>query len=209
MVRKENPAVEAPTSPKREAILEAAKALFLSEPYDRVSMDAVAAAANVSKVTIYAHFENKERLFIAAIGAGCLALFDEAVIGAKRSDDLTTVLADLGFRFVQNITNPDVSALHGVMIAENQRGGELTQLFYDALVARSTDVLAALIQEACESGRLSCEDPHRAAIQFIAMVQGDFFYRHQLGLGAPSASELRDYARDCAAMFLRAYAPGG
>lgn len=192
-------------SPKRHAILEAARTLFLSEPYDRVSMDSVAAAANVSKVTIYAHFENKERLFVESIGAQCLALFDEAVVDAKRSGDLATILADLGFRFVENITSPQVSALHGVMIAESQRNGSLTQLFYDGLVARSTDALAGLLKEASDTGVLDCKDHKLAAIQFIAMVQGDFFYRSELGLGGPSRDELRTYTRACADMFLRAY----
>ncbi|MDX2238933.1 MAG: TetR/AcrR family transcriptional regulator [Hyphomonadaceae bacterium] len=199
---------DAQGSAKREAILEAAKRLFLLEPYDRVSMDAIAAAADVSKVTIYAHFDSKEGLFIAAMGAGCLALFDAAAIDAKRSGDLQAALADLGFRFVENITSPDVSALHGVMIAENQRGGGLTQMFYDAMVARSIETLAALLAQAAAEGKLDCPDPRCAAVQFIAMVQGDFFYRHQLGLDGPSKAALRRYAQDCARVFVRGYRPG-
>ncbi|MFF5721585.1 TetR/AcrR family transcriptional regulator [Streptomyces buecherae] len=52
---------------KREAILQAAVAIFLREGYDRASVDAIAEEAGVSKQTIYNHFGGKERLFLAAV----------------------------------------------------------------------------------------------------------------------------------------------
>ena len=56
---------------KRQAILEAAKVLFLSNGYASTSMDAVAAEAGVSKLTVYSHFNDKETLFTAAVVAKC------------------------------------------------------------------------------------------------------------------------------------------
>ena len=48
---------------KRRAILEAATARFLRNGYAGTSMDEIAAAAAVSKQTVYKHFDDKERLF--------------------------------------------------------------------------------------------------------------------------------------------------
>ena len=45
---------------KRLAILEAAKRLFMQNGYDGSSMDAIAAEAGVSKLTVYSHFTDKE-----------------------------------------------------------------------------------------------------------------------------------------------------
>src|SRR5579859_5012988 len=45
------------------AIREAAAALFLEKGYQGTSMDDVAAAAQISKQTIYTHFASKEELF--------------------------------------------------------------------------------------------------------------------------------------------------
>src|SRR2546426_11426938 len=56
---------------KRAAILEAAKCLFLSGGYEGTSMDAVAAEAGVSKLTVYNHFSDKETLFAEAVKAKC------------------------------------------------------------------------------------------------------------------------------------------
>ncbi|WP_372442703.1 TetR/AcrR family transcriptional regulator [Streptomyces pactum] len=41
--------------------------VFLREGYQRASVDTIADAARVSKQTVYNHFGDKERLFIAAV----------------------------------------------------------------------------------------------------------------------------------------------
>ena len=51
----------------REHILRSAKDVFLEMGFERASMDAVAARAKTSKRSLYAHFESKERLFLAVI----------------------------------------------------------------------------------------------------------------------------------------------
>ena len=51
---------------KRTAIIRAARAAFLREGFD-VSVDAIAAGAGVSKVTVYNHFGSKEALFLGVI----------------------------------------------------------------------------------------------------------------------------------------------
>lgn len=50
---------------KTAAILEGATRIFLEEGYAGTTMDRVAAAAGVSKPTIYSHFQDKEGLFNA------------------------------------------------------------------------------------------------------------------------------------------------
>jgi AcrR family transcriptional regulator len=51
----------------REHILWAAKGVFLELGFERASMDEVASRASTSKRSLYAHFENKEKLFLAVI----------------------------------------------------------------------------------------------------------------------------------------------
>ena len=54
-------------SPKADAILEGAMREFLAHGYAATSMDRVAAAAGVSKATVYSHFRDKEGLFNALV----------------------------------------------------------------------------------------------------------------------------------------------
>ncbi len=51
----------------RDHILWTAKDVFLDMGFERASMDVVAARAETSKRSLYAHFESKEKLFLAVI----------------------------------------------------------------------------------------------------------------------------------------------
>ncbi|MFJ8663148.1 TetR/AcrR family transcriptional regulator [Streptomyces sp. NPDC093795] len=85
----DQPAKPAPTGAraarKRQAIVRAARALFLREGFG-VGMDAIAAEAGVSKVTVYNHFGSKEALFTAVV-AGAL---DEPLADGGTADSRTT-----------------------------------------------------------------------------------------------------------------------
>ena len=52
----------------RRHILFVAKDVFLEAGYERASMDTVAARAGTSKRSLYAHFESKDKLFLAVAG---------------------------------------------------------------------------------------------------------------------------------------------
>lgn len=52
-------------SPTRQRIIEAARKLFYAEGIGRVSVDAVAAKAGVTKRTLYYHFDSKDDLIAA------------------------------------------------------------------------------------------------------------------------------------------------
>jgi AcrR family transcriptional regulator len=51
----------------REHILWVAKEVFLEMGFERASMDEVASRAETSKRSLYAHFESKEKLFLAFV----------------------------------------------------------------------------------------------------------------------------------------------
>ncbi|BBP58624.1 TetR/AcrR family transcriptional regulator [Pseudomonas sp. St316] len=53
-----------PQLPPRERIVDAAQALFLEQGITRVSVDAIAALAASTKMTLYRHFENKDALVL-------------------------------------------------------------------------------------------------------------------------------------------------
>ncbi len=52
---------------KRRQILDGAQAVFATRGFDAASMSDIAAAAGVSKSTLYVYFEDKEHLFVALI----------------------------------------------------------------------------------------------------------------------------------------------
>jgi TetR/AcrR family transcriptional regulator, mexJK operon transcriptional repressor len=190
------------------AILEAARAAFLEQPYDRVSMDAIAARAGVSKVTIYAKYQSKEGLFISTMSEQCGAIYEQARSDTRSGGPLEAALGDLGERFMTMILSPDTAALHGVMVQAAQERPELTQLYYQAVVETSIATLAETLDIAVARGAIICEDTRRAAVQFIAMIQGVYRYEHELGVAASGEPVgMSAYVADCVKLFLRAHRP--
>ncbi len=61
--------LRAGSAQKRAAILSAARELFLADGFDRSSVDAVAARAEVSKRTVYDYFGDKQTLLQAVVDA--------------------------------------------------------------------------------------------------------------------------------------------
>jgi AcrR family transcriptional regulator len=53
-----------PQLPPRERIVDAAQTLFVEQGITRVSVDAIAALAASTKMTVYRHFENKDALVL-------------------------------------------------------------------------------------------------------------------------------------------------
>ena len=85
---------------KRAQIIEAATKLFMKSGYGAVSMDAIAARANVSKRTVYGHFADKATLFIAIMDGYCAGIGGTKVLEDKDDgrvdldDDIAAGLPD-------------------------------------------------------------------------------------------------------------------
>jgi AcrR family transcriptional regulator len=73
-------ASEAARPPRQAAILAAAVKVFFQFGYRKTSMEDVAAAAEVSRPTLYLQFRNKERLFRAALEY----LIEEMLVSIRR-----------------------------------------------------------------------------------------------------------------------------
>ncbi len=73
------------TPSRQDAIVEAAIPVFLRFGYKKASMDAVAAAADLSRQAVYLHFSNKEALFSAVVNRLSQATGDIAHVALWRS----------------------------------------------------------------------------------------------------------------------------
>jgi TetR/AcrR family transcriptional regulator, mexJK operon transcriptional repressor len=197
-----------PVDPAKEAaILSAARQCFLGLPYDRVSMEAIADRAGVSKVTLYAKYKSKDGLFVAAMSESCAAIYGKARLTTESGGPIREALVELGVRFMVMILDSEVAAMHGVMMQLAQTRPALPRQFYETAVVRSVDTLAETLAIATENLVLKCPNPRQAAVQFVAMVQGEFRYQLELGVSsAVSHDEIAAYVSSCVDVFLRGYA---
>lgn len=105
------------------AILDAAAGLFMKDGF-AVSMDAIAAAARVSKRTLYERYPSKLRLFEAVLLwlNKDLALPSGLFAGKERIED---VLVRLGLALLDLYSHPRVSAFQRLLIKEAEKFPEI------------------------------------------------------------------------------------
>lgn len=198
---------------KHRAIVDAATAAFLDRGFDAVSMDDIAAAAGVSKRTVYAHFTDKAQLFIDVVTDTVSAVSDPVHAEARRvadSGDLAADLRDLARRQLQGVMTPRLIALRRLVIAEAVRFPQLAQAFYDLGPGRTINALTETFARLHARGLLRCDDPRLAATQFNWLVMSDPINRAMFSpTSRPDPAALQRAADTAVQTFLTAYRPTG
>ena len=169
---------------KRRAILAGAQAVFLASGFGAASMDAVAAASGVSKMTVYRHFKSKEALFAGLISELCNRIVGDDLIFDTKSA-ARDVLREYGRRMVATIFDPGTIELHRIVVAESRRFPALGRLFYRTGPEASIAGLTAYLERLKRAGRLRLRDPRRAAEEFLELLRGYAHLRMLLGIGGP------------------------
>jgi len=197
---------------KRRAILDSARAVFLDNGFNGTSMDEVAARADVSKVTVYRHFSDKDSLFIAAVTAA----IDEAELGTRSlveglggSDRLEHDLLVFARRHIADVTRPHLLRMRRMIIAEAQRFPDLAAAWHRAGPERAHRNLAHQLSRLAERGLLDVRDPLLAAqhlnylILSVPVNEAMFTGRDR----SFRPRELDRWADEAVRVFLAGYAP--
>lgn len=193
---------------KRAAIFGAAQRLFLQHGLQGTSMDAIAAEAGVSKLTVYSHFADKDALFKEVIADKCEQLAPPESFVRLAEAGAQEALTQIAESFVRLMSNADVLAMHRVVIGEAVNNPRIAQLFYEAGPERFKSAFIALLEALNERGELETPDPLVACDQFFHMLKGEYHERLLLNLKPkPAREQISAYARVCVATFLRAFAP--
>jgi TetR/AcrR family transcriptional repressor of mexJK operon len=198
---------------KRQAILHAARDLFLRRGYAGTSMDEVALIAEASKVTIYKHFSDKHTLFIAVVTDA----IDEAKAGSQslvdklgNSNDLELDLRDFARQHVALVTQPHLIQMRRMIIAEAHRFPDLARAWHRVGPERAHASLAGQIDKLVARGQLQVPDSLVAAqllnylILSVPLNEAMFTGRDK----AYSRRYLNRYADEAVRVFLAAYGPG-
>ncbi|KKK63479.1 hypothetical protein LCGC14_2993870 [marine sediment metagenome] len=194
---------------KRGQIVAAARKLFLENGYGATSMDAIADEANVSKRTVYSHFQNKENLFGALITVMCESMGGpRAALATDQPPE--KVLTAYGRRILNIVLNPEALAVFRVVLSESPQFPEISQMFCSSGPDPMCAFLSGYLAELDAAGTLEIGDPKIAAEQFINMVKGPFFTSLLFGVGEPPSEAEAERALDQAvSIFLKGVQPAG
>lgn len=196
---------------ERRAVLEAAKDLFARQGMDSTSMDAIAAAAGVSKLTVYSHFRNKDELFQQAVAEKCQEYTPPDLFDTHSNRPLRQRLTRIGEGFLQLVMSDEAMDLYRMMAAEARGGqGKLGRLFFAAGPKRTLEQFSMLLLAAHQAGELRVADVQAAAQHYFCMLKGIHHLRVLVGAEAtPSPAAMKAHVREVVDLFLRAYAPTG
>jgi TetR/AcrR family transcriptional repressor of mexJK operon len=175
-----------PTAAERRAreaeILSTALGVFLRAGFGNATVDELAAAAKVTKRTIYAYFGDKDALFAAMVRNLAVTVSLDAA-----SDHGT--LAALAARIVYRVHSDELVGLHRLVIAEAGRFPELAHVLHSQGDARHIARLAEHIRTECGAGFAPLAEP------LFSLLLGEAHRRRLLGLDpAPTAARATAHA---------------
>jgi len=201
-----------PRDPARmQRVLNAAKTQFLQQGFTATSMESIAKASGVSKMTIYNYFPTKEALFESCIANRTDEVFHLSKLhnSPNHNQQLPPpiqVLQQIATQFVALMRDPEVLAMHRIMIASAGQHPEICQSFFAQGCLRLNQQVTAYLDLANQNGTLRVVDPQRAADQFLSLCLGRQHLQGLLMLGAPSAAEDSEMIRANVEIFLGVYA---
>jgi AcrR family transcriptional regulator len=159
------------------AIFEAALDLMARDGYARMSVDAVAAEAGVSKPTVYRRHRGKEALATAA-----LAHLRERTAPPETGETGADLVAQLR-HFRAGIERPFGMTMLGTVLAEEHHTPELLARFRERLVQPRRRMVRSVLERAQARGEL----PAGAELDTpVAMLIGSY-YAHYLAQGGVPA----------------------
>jgi AcrR family transcriptional regulator len=131
-----------------QRILDAAQRLMAQFGYVRMSMDAVAAEAGVTKPTVYRRYPNKIELALAAIVELCDK--DPVLTTGQTRTDLIAQMR----QFRQAMNRPHGMSLLGTVLAEESETPELLERFREYLVVPRRQAVQTILETAQSNGEL-------------------------------------------------------
>ncbi|RMD90056.1 MAG: TetR family transcriptional regulator [Alphaproteobacteria bacterium] len=193
---------------KARAILEAAAGLFLSQGFERTSMDDIAAAAGVSKQTVYGHYKSKEGLFRAVIADRVSAYFPQHPIRHAHAQPLAEMLETMGRQYMRLILSAEAAAMFRILAANASSHPKMVALFFEEGPARLMQAIEEPIRRAAKTGLIDCPDPAEGCATFCTLLRGDLFLQAVLGLLGPVDEALiTDHVARSVRQFLAIYPP--
>ena len=189
---------------KRQDILQAAKELFTESGFHGTSMDALAKAANVSKATLYSHFDDKDTLYRALI-QDKMADYQVDDFSDMLNWDVARDLQVIATHMLDLIFDPEALDMLRMVIAEGRAGSNVPALFQEVGPKRLLAQIADYLARQKARGTSYIEDIEADTGLFASLVVDHrtmMFALMGVGDGMPEADRER-HARQAVARFIK------
>jgi AcrR family transcriptional regulator len=197
----------APRTPRgearRQALLDAAREVFLEQGYEGASIEEIVRRVGGSKASLYAYFGSKEGLFWEMAGVTTEQFLAELAVPTEADAEMEKTLNTIGNRFLRSFLDPAGCRMFRTLIAESQRFPQLAQRFFERGPQRIRQALGQYLRLQKEAGRIDCADPEMAAAQFLELVKGSPHARVMLSVAPfPPDFDPRKHVAGAVRLFL-------
>ncbi len=155
------------TSSTRQHILDTARSVFANQGFGKTSLDQIATEANVSKMTIFYHFKNKEELVVAALDESHSECMRSVLVGlTEHESDKKRLVGALFEVLEERLSRHELNDIYMRAVAEY---GKDDSSIADAIQRHFVEVertLATLVTDA-DSG-----DPEEVVPQLMLILMG-------------------------------------
>lgn len=191
---------------KHAAILDAAAYEFRVAGFAATSMDRIAQRANVSKRTVYNHFDSKDALFEAILELLWSRAHEASNLTYDPEVSLKGQLEDLAYHELEVLADENFLGLARALMAEAIRSPDFAREKWAELAEREAG-LPLWVKAAVDDGRLTVDDPVFASEQFIGLIKAFAFWPQVIAAQPPPSKKDRPGLVDAAvSMFLARYA---
>ena len=192
------------SSRKRQDIIKAASALFTERGYEATNMDDIAQLGDVSKRTVYKHFETKEALFEHVLQALWQQLGESIALTYEPSRGVREQLREVAQLKLALAADPKFIGLCRAASARFLADPELAERMNTHLQHKE-DSLREWLRAAHADGALLIPDIERATEQFWALLASEGFWAPLVGLPAPSQHKRSRIIEGAVDLFLSHY----
>lgn len=170
---------------RRQALLDAAAELLVESGYAALSTRQVAARAQASKETLYAHFRDKRGLLEALVAREAEAINAALRTGLEEpaARPLRTVLEEAVGHLIALLTGPRSVAINRAAIAALPADPELAEILSTKGRGRTGPLFQELLAEAGRRGELAIDSPQEAFEELVGLALRDSQVRALLGKG--------------------------
>jgi predicted DNA-binding protein YlxM (UPF0122 family) len=189
---------------KRRAIIAAAADLFMEQGFDATTMDDIAKSADVSKQTVYSHFQSKEALFGAAI-ENKVQEFDLTEEFFSRDISCEAMMLDLAVHLNDLLTSDGAIKMFRLCASSAPTHPTLSKLFYENGPQNINTLVTDYLSSQSKIGTLRIKDTASAARQFTFMIKADAHHMLLFNMAPPSKRKTTAYLKSCVEVFLSAY----
>jgi len=192
---------------KRMAVLDAACRLFLAQGYEATRMDDVAAAAGVSKTTVYVNYATKELLYEATVAHALKRHLDPLAAFVPDAADSRAAVVQFAEQTAAVLFHPDFLGLHRLTVEMARQHPAVSRSAYTTGYKRLVGIAATALARLMHPDKGFVHEADAAAERFLSLFFGSAYFGALLAPQGIGDAMPEIVARDAVEFFLRGLRP--